>query len=203
MLTGYPEPMVARVAGVPKGRLVEIRKGQLTRDVDWELRGAVVHYTKPGLERLLPLAGIDIAAFVWPMDLRQGIRPPSPTSASQGEATAPQPEAMPRTVPAAPPTPARPLVARPGAAQIVAEKVAEKIADLQARPLVQVMVHALSRNPGILYAALPSGVRVMVRVRRNLHFRAGMCLDARPSRTDGLYFHVGRCPPRPPRPGRH
>lgn len=174
MLTTFPEPMVARVAGVKKAVLAALRREHLVKDTDWQLAGAVVHYTQSGLERVLRHAGIDAKAFSWPMDLKPGVPSTDSDSGDAPEATAPKPDA---------------------AAQAVSDEI-ERVADaVAARALAQLFVRSVPKNPKILFCSLASGEVVPVRVRENKNFRAGMFLKARePGPGSTAYNHEGNCP---------
>lgn len=60
-MSEYPEPLVARILGVKKKRLVEARKQALQRGGDWVLAGAQVAYTLGGLKKLCGALGLDSA----------------------------------------------------------------------------------------------------------------------------------------------
>lgn len=62
----YPEPLVARVTGLKKRRLVAVRRASLVRGDDWQIERNVVHYTPAGLEKLLAALGLASATLVWP-----------------------------------------------------------------------------------------------------------------------------------------
>jgi hypothetical protein len=64
-----------------------------------------------------------------------------------------------------------------------------------ARPVVDLKVAALSRNPTIIEAVGPDARRVSVRVRSNVNFLPGMALKARePAPGASLYHFEGQCP---------
>jgi len=177
-MTTYPEPMVARVIGIPKTRIAKLRKETLTRPGDWDLIKHVVHYQKEGLEKLLEGLGLDAEVFGW---------------AEPGEAKA---KAAPKAEPAEA-TPAAPNEAPAPEKNFTGADAVAKQVEAADRPMIELTVAKLSRNPLVLHATTPGGAEVLVKVKVNRNFRAGMKLKAKEPKRPGVWFHVGNCPRRP------
>lgn len=77
----YPEPLVARVTGLKKRRIVGVRKASLTRGDDWQIERNVVHYTPAGIEKLLVALGLTSAGLVWPAETAAPAESPAPVDA--------------------------------------------------------------------------------------------------------------------------
>jgi hypothetical protein len=86
--------------------------------------------------------------------------------------------------------------ATPPRAESGPEKFAAQCAGEPPRPLAELRVVALSRNPAILQATPDGGATtVCVRVRSNANFLPGMPLRARaPAPGASLYHFEGQCP---------
>lgn len=186
----FPEPMVARVIGVAKPRLVALRKTKLTRDTDWTLAKAVVVYTEAGLAKILAELGLAETAFTWPeaemvgqdSDNADGHAPAATDGADEATESATKPELAKNSA--------------DGAVAAVAKAV-DAVKSHDARlALVDLVVVRTSRNPSILYAVpAEGGEEVPVKVASNMNFIAGMRLQARAEGAGGsLYFLEGRCP---------
>lgn len=184
-MNSYPEPFIARVAGVKRSRLAELRHTELSKGTDWTLENSVVCYTAVGLEKLLRAAGIDGAALQWP------------PIADGGEMSAPPvARAVDPSVPPGDPagSPIDPFEKIAPGAVMAACVQAMPTADPSAP--VEIEVLRLARNPRILFATRKDdGREILVRVATNANFVRGMLLKARPPATGaGVYSFEGRCP---------
>jgi hypothetical protein len=186
----YGEPMVARVIGVQKARLVGVRKAKLTRGADWDLDKAVVVYTECGLQKILVELGLADKAFAWPAAESEGQHGSTPDEAgieaTDGSALAVE----------SPISPEKIVVIAAAAAQAVGVECVRVVSIEEARPLVDLVVTSISRNPTIVYAQLLDGSdQVEVKVATNVNFIPGQALQARaPAAGASLYYFEGRCP---------
>lgn len=194
-MTLYPEPLVARTTGVSREKVAEARRSALVKGDDWQLENSVVCYTAPGLKKLLGSLGLADAPLAWP-DASSAPRDPSatPPSGTPDGSAAPAEKSAIALAPAA-----------------VAARVSAAGAVSAARPLVELLVVSLSRNPTIVHArraearpvdiqdaeprAEPRAELLLVRVRTNANFVVGMRLKARaPAPGATLYHFEGQCP---------
>lgn len=178
-MTSYPEPMVARVTGVSREVVATTRKAALVKLEDWTLVDSVVCFTAPGLKKLLSSLGLAEDAFAW-----EGA-PAAPGDRSATPPSAPSDPEKNSSVPAA--------VSPAGA---VAARVEAAAAEVAARAAVDLTVTKISRNPTIVHASPGPGAEdVLVRVRTNVNFTAGMPITARaPAVGSQLYHFEGNCP---------
>lgn len=169
----YPEPLVARTTGVNRETVAAARKSILEKGTDWTLENSVVCYSADGLKKLLRTLGLAEAPFVWP---------------DAGNATG-DPAATPLRFTSVP----QKISVSAGA---VAARVAAAGVTAAARPLVDLRVTTLSRNPSIVHASADGGrTLVLVRVRTNVNFTAGMLIRARAPGPGGTLYHFeGQCP---------
>lgn len=178
-MISYPEPLVARVTNVNRATLASTRRAKLEKGTDWTLENSVTCYTATGLKKLLGALGLADAPLVWP-DPATATRDPSATPPS----AASEPEAAPAKNSS--------IALAPVA---VAARVAEAGAVSAARPVAELIVAEISRNPTVLRARLEDGRLVLVRVRSNANFTPGMRLKARAPGPGGtLYSFEGQCP---------
>lgn len=178
-MTSYPEPMVARVTGVSRETLAKTRKADLLKGEDWTLADSVVCYTPPGLKKLLSSLGLGDTAFAWESPA---------TATSDRSATPPSATSDPKKISSVP--------VAVSAAGAVAARVEAAAADVAARPIVELTVTKISRNPSIVHATEGEGrADVLVRVRTNANFTPGMRLPARAPAPGSLLYHFeGNCP---------
>lgn len=170
----YPEPLVARVTGVNRHVLAAARRMHLQKGDDWTLENSVTCYLPSGLKKLLAALGLSDAALAWP---------DAPTATDDRSATPPDVTPDPEKNPV------------PPAPSAVATRVDAVGAGDSARPLVDLKVTAISRNPSIVHAAATGRPAVLVRVRTNMNFVVGMPIRARAPAPGGtLYFFEGQCP---------
>lgn len=195
----YSEPLVARVTGIPKRVIATHRRRLCAKRVDWQVVGAVVHYTEAGLKKICGALGLDAAALTWPAEA-----PTSEPPAGVAE-TAPGAE---KSTPGPVPSPGgllgkiasavglgRPAAEAPaGAARVVGAAVAQ--AEREAPQPIAVTVTAISPNPTIVIgrAAGIDGL-VSVKVRSNRNFIPGLVVRATPINGHRYFAQVGR-PPR-------
>lgn len=183
-----PEPLVARVIGMKKRRLVATRKQRLAKGDDWALVRNVVSYTPTGLEKLLAALGLSGAAFAWPAPGEWSDADQEPEAAGgaidgAGEALAESPKIV-LALPA-PGSTARDQAAALGA----------QVAKLEAGKVEELAVVRIFGNPALLEAARADGTKVRVRVASNANFIRGMKLKARtPAAGAPVWDLVGHCP---------
>jgi hypothetical protein len=190
----YAEPMVARVIGVQKSRLVSVRKLKLARDVDWLLEKAVVVYTEAGLAKILVELGLANGAFLWPTAENEGqagcAEREAEIEATDGLGEAIETEVEPEKIAVI-----AAAVATFSPGELVSS-LAIAIDKVAARSLVDLVLVRTSRNPMIVYATpAAGGEEVPVKVANNAHFIPGMHLTARaPVEGSSLYYLEGRVP---------
>lgn len=183
-----PEPLVARVIGVKKRRLVATRKQRLAKGDDWALVRNIVSYTPAGLEKLLAALGLSGAAFAWPAPGEWSDADHEPEAG--GEALDGAGEALAESPKIALALPAPGHTARDQAAALGAQVV-----KIEAGKVEQLTVVRIFGNPSLLEAARDDGTRVRVRVAKNENFIRGMKLKARlPAAGSPVWDLVGHCP---------
>ncbi len=170
-MSAFPEPMVARVTGVHRETLAVARRTSLAKGADWTLENSVVCYTPPGLKKLLSALGLGGETFVW-----------ESAATGTGDRSATPPDS-------------RPDVKKNLAGGAVGAGVAAAGEAVEARAMVELTVTTISRNPSILHAQDEAKRSVLVRVRTNVNFTAGMPIKARaPAPGSTLYHFEGNCP---------
>lgn len=169
-----PEPLVARVIGIKKHRLVTTRKQHLAKTTDWLPERNVVCYTPSGLKKLLGVLGLSEAAFTWP-------------AAGECSGTWADDEAAPEAPGGAGGAVLSVLLALPAPGTTARDYAASRIEELTVRRIFG--------NPSLLEATRANGEAVRVRVQSNAKFITGMKLKARaPSDGPQLWYLVGHCP---------
>ncbi len=169
-MNAFPEPMVARVTGVHRETLAQARRLSLAKGNDWTLENSVVCYTPAGLKKLISAVGLGGETFVWET---------APTGTGDPVATPPRASPDSKKIPAA---------------GTVAAGVAAAGVAVAAREVVALKITSVSRNPSIVHAT-DGKTAVLVRVRTNENFTAGMPIKARaPAAGSTLYHFEGNCP---------